>query len=93
MKLDRRSFLAAGLLGTLSTLLPRALANVLGYPRALQGPMVGTPGPRHFTVWARASGAFEVRLEYSTDRDFRNVLAGSSAVANRKASTRSMRSR
>ena len=81
MKLDRRSFLAAGLLGTLSTLLPRALANVLGYPRALQGPMVGTPGPRHFTVWARASGAFEVRLEYSTDRDFRNVLAGSSAVA------------
>lgn len=82
MKLPRRSFLkgATGLAALLAVV-PRSWAEVLGYPRALQGPMIGSPGPDHFTVWVRASGAFEVKLEYSTDRDFSTVLEGSTAIA------------
>jgi alkaline phosphatase D len=82
MTLRRRSFLkgATGLAALLAVV-PRSWAEVLGYPRALQGPMIGAPGPNHFTVWVRASGAFEVTLEYSTDRDFSTVLQGSTALA------------
>src|SRR3546814_1985651 len=51
------------------------------YPRALQGPMAGAPGPNHFTIWTRASGLFDVTLEYSTDRDFATVIEGPTATA------------
>lgn len=80
MKLQRRSFLAAAGLTGLFAALPRAIASVIGYPRALQGPMIGAPGPDHFNVWVRASGAFEVTLEVSTDRDFRNLIEGASTL-------------
>lgn len=66
----RRALLGGGLISTLLAFAPRALAAVLGYPRALAGPMVGAPGPGHFTIWVRTSGAFDVRLEYARDRDF-----------------------
>ena len=55
---------------------PRALAETLGYPRALAGPMVGAPGPEHLTIWVRASGDFPVRLELSTRRDFEDPIIG-----------------
>ncbi|MFV3127202.1 alkaline phosphatase D family protein [Niveispirillum sp. KHB5.9] len=79
---SRRQFLV----GTTSlagmSLWPVAVsAAALGYPRALQGPMVGAPGPSHFTVWVRASGAFDVTLEYATDRDFTKVLTGPTVKA------------
>ena len=81
MKIPRRRFLqGSGLLGLLA-LLPRALAQSLGYPRALQGPMVGAPGPNHFTVWVRTTGDFEVSIEASADRQFSQVIAGSRAMA------------
>lgn len=81
MKTPRRTFLKSTGLAALFSFIPRSLAGVLGYPRALQGPMIGAPGPHHFTVWVRASGAFEVTLEYATDREFKSVLQGSSATA------------
>lgn len=81
MKRQRRNFLKGSGLAALFAAIPKAWAEVLGYPRALQGPMVGAPGPHHFSVWVRASGAFEVTLEYSTDRDFRQVKQGGSAIA------------
>lgn len=81
MKLRRRSFLAGGLAGTLIAAMPRVFASVLGYPRALQGPMVGSPGPGHISVWVRASGEFEVALEVSRDREFSQVVARTSAPA------------
>lgn len=79
--LRRRSFLAATGLSGLFLALPKAIAGVLGYPRALQGPMLGAPGPNHLAVWVRASGAFEVLLEVATDRDFKHVVQTTSAVA------------
>jgi alkaline phosphatase D len=81
MTLHRRTFLRVTGLTALLGVIPRSFAKVLGYPRALQGPMIGTPGPTHFTVWVRASGDFEVTLEYSRDRDFKTVLEGTTAVA------------
>ena len=76
MNPHRRAFLRVSALGGLLAVLPRAIGRVLGYPRALDGPMVGASGPDHFSVWVRASGAFDVTLEYATDRDFRNVVTG-----------------
>src|SRR5688572_3125650 len=81
----RRWLLASALASAIAAALPRgALAAALGYPRALQGPMIGAPGPDHFTVWVRASGAFDVALEYSTDRHFTEVLHGSVVRASRE---------
>ena len=81
MKLDRRSLLRLGGFTALLAWLPRSIAKALGYPRALQGPMIGAPGPNHVTVWVRTSGAFEVVLELATDREFRHPVPGASATA------------
>jgi alkaline phosphatase D len=59
-------------MATLMSYAPPSLAAALGYPRSLQGPMVGAPGPNHFTVWVRASGSLEVVLEFADNRDFAN---------------------
>lgn len=77
----RRGFLAGTMLASILSAPGRLMAQVLGYPRALQGPMMGAPGPNHLTVWVRASGAFPVTLEYSTDRDFRTVIEGPTVEA------------
>ncbi|WP_421729545.1 alkaline phosphatase D family protein [Brevundimonas sp.] len=77
----RRGFLGGASLLAFIASAPRALAEVLGYPRALQGPMVGAPGPNHMTIWVRASGAFPVTVEYSTDRDFGTVIQGPTQTA------------
>lgn len=81
MKPTRRAFLAAGSLIGLLAALPRSIAGVLGYPRALEGPMLGAPGPHHLSVWVRASGAFPIELEVATDREFKHVVRTTSAVA------------
>lgn len=84
MRLSRRGLFRMGGLAGAGALLGmhrRALAASLGYPRALQGPMIGAPGTDYFTVWVRASGLFDVALEYATDREFTRVLRGESARA------------
>ncbi|MBL8525003.1 MAG: alkaline phosphatase D family protein [Betaproteobacteria bacterium] len=80
--LNRRALLKGIGASALLSQATSTLAKVLGYPRAMQGPMIGAPGPNHVTVWVRASGEFDVRLEVATDRDFRKVLSGASARAN-----------
>ena len=77
----RRNFLKGGLAGWLLTVSPAAFAKVFGYPRSFAGPMIGAPGPNHFTVWVKTTGAFPVQLEYSDDPTFRTVLKGSTAAA------------
>lgn len=51
MTLRRRAFLAGSAFAALLATAPRAL----GYPRSVQGPMVGAPGPDFFTVWVPAA--------------------------------------
>jgi alkaline phosphatase D len=70
MRHERRSFTLRALALLASAPGGPALAKALGYPRLLEGPMVGAVGPDHLSIWSRASGAFEVQVEYATDRAF-----------------------
>ncbi len=79
---SRRQFLAGTTALAGASLWPAAgLAAVLGYPRALQGPMVGAPGSGHISVWVRASGAFDVTLEIAAERTFAKVISSQTAAA------------
>lgn len=75
----RRTLIKGGMATSLLALAPRSWAQ-LGYPRSIEGPMVGASGPNHFTIWVRASGAFPVQLEFSTDREFANLRASGPAM-------------
>lgn len=69
--MERRNLLRGGAALAFLAALPRRLyAAATGYPRLLDGPMVGATTPESFTIWARASGAFGVAVEYATRRDF-----------------------
>ena len=52
----------------------RAFGAAPGYARLMEGPMVGAVTADSITFWGRASGEFEVDVEYSTDPQFRNPL-------------------
>jgi len=54
-----------------ATVLPFAVASrTLGYPRLMEGPMLGAAEPDSLRVWARASGPYALQLEYSTEPGF-----------------------
>ena len=64
-------FVRRRLIGASLALSPlSAWAASFGYPRLLQGPMVGDVGPTHITVWGRASGPYSLAVEYSESREF-----------------------
>ncbi|MFN3193151.1 MAG: alkaline phosphatase D family protein [Aureliella sp.] len=42
-----------------------------GYPRAMQGPMLGPVSENAFVVWVRGSWTFPVQIAYSENSDFR----------------------
>lgn len=71
--IGRRGLLGAGALSAVWAMASKGVAAVLGYPRALQGPLVGHSGPHHLTIWARVSGVFDVQVEYARDRDFTDL--------------------
>jgi len=73
MAIVGRRGLIARALALLAATPAGALAKALGYPRLLEGPMVGAVGPDHLTIWSRASGIFDVQVEYATDRSFRDA--------------------
>jgi alkaline phosphatase D len=77
----RRGLFGLSALGALIASAPKAFAQVLGYPRCLEGPMVGPGGPDHITVWARISGAFEVVVEASPDRYFKAPIKSAPVTA------------
>jgi len=63
----RRGVLEAAL--ALPALKPgAALAAILGYPRLMQGPMLGAVTPTSLRIWARLSGPHAVDVEYSTEQ-------------------------
>jgi alkaline phosphatase D len=67
--IGRRGFLGSALAASL--LRPfRAFGAAHGYPRLMEGPMVGAVTPGSITFWGRASGEFDVAVEYSTDPYF-----------------------
>lgn len=83
MTTHRRSLLKqAGLAAASLPFMPQAWAQSLGYPRALQGPMVGAPTPNSVRVWVRTSGTFDVVLEVATRRDFADVRSSAPMQSN-----------
>jgi alkaline phosphatase D len=42
-----------------------------GYPRLMQGPMVGTVTPDQAKIWARTSGEYQVTISYATNFEMR----------------------
>jgi alkaline phosphatase D len=58
-----------------------AIAAALGYPRVMQGPMIGAVTTRSILVWARVSGPHSVEVEYSPGQDFLDTRRTSAVVA------------
>jgi len=83
-KFNRRTFLLSTAISSAIAYPSKLFAKVYGYPRALQGPMMGAHGPNHLSVWVRASGEFPVTLEYSTDRNFSTFSVGETKTADAK---------
>jgi alkaline phosphatase D len=64
--IGRRGFLGSALAA--AVLRPfRAFGAAPGYPRLMEGPMVGPSTADSITLWGRANGDFDVDVEYSTD--------------------------
>jgi alkaline phosphatase D len=67
--LDRRGFLGSAFAAAI--LRPRlAFGAAPGYPRLMEGPMIGAVTAESITFWGRASGEFDVEVEYSTETAF-----------------------
>lgn len=73
MRTCRRFWTAAALVSILAGAVSEvtaAEASSTGYPRLMQGPMVGALAPTEVKVWVRTSGPYDVALEYDTDPGF-----------------------
>jgi alkaline phosphatase D len=46
-----------------------AEASQEGYPRLMQGPMIGAVAANEISIWARTSGEYAVSIEYGTAPD------------------------
>jgi alkaline phosphatase D len=67
--IGRRGFIGSAVAAAL--LRPfRAFGAAPGYSRLMEGPMVGAVTPDSITFWGRASGEFDVVVEYSQDPAF-----------------------
>jgi alkaline phosphatase D len=72
MRIGRRGFIGSALAA--AALRPfRALGAAPGYPRLMEGPMIGATTADSITFWGRASGEFDVQVEYSADPLFRDT--------------------
>jgi len=63
----------------------RGFAAAPGYPRLMEGPMVGAVTPGSITLWGRASGEFELEVEYGMDPEL--AVAARSAPVRATAAT------
>jgi alkaline phosphatase D len=52
-----------------------------GYPRLMQGPMVGAVAPTQAKIWVRTSGEYEIAIEYARDFEMRSPTISGSVVA------------
>jgi len=54
-----------------------------GYPRLMQGPMVGAVTPTSALIWARTTGEYAVTIEYGTDSELTSVRSSDPVVASK----------
>jgi len=55
--------------------------SMVGYPRLMQGPMLGAVSPDEFKVWARTSGEYTVSVEWGTTLDLQAPKATEPVLA------------
>jgi alkaline phosphatase D len=71
--------------GLLVSLLLPALAGANrdddGYPRLMQGPMVGAVTHTQVKIWARTTGEYSVSIEYATNFEMRSATMSESVTA------------
>jgi alkaline phosphatase D len=80
--MDRRKFLwGASAVSFVASLPQRILAATVGYPRLLEGPMIGATTPDSVTIWSRASGALNIAVEYASDRSFADAKLTKTTLA------------
>jgi alkaline phosphatase D len=68
----------------LPTLAAAAGRDADGYPRLMQGPMVGAVAPDLAMIWLRTSGEYEISVQYATDFEMASAQTSEPVVA-RKA--------
>jgi alkaline phosphatase D len=73
--LCRAALVVAVVLVLFPTAAPAAGRSDFGYPRLMQGPMVGTVTDHDARIWLRTSGEYPVVIEYGTDFELRSVEA------------------
>ena len=57
--------------------------NDQGYPRIMQGPMVGAVGEQSALIWLRTTGEYRVAIEYGTDFELGSTLLTDPIVASK----------
>ena len=55
--------------------------NFKGYPRLMQGPMLGAVSHDEIKIWARASGEYPVSVEWGTDFELKSSVETERVVA------------
>jgi alkaline phosphatase D len=55
-----------------------------GYPRLMQGPMVGAVSPNSAMIWLRTSGEYEISIQYATNFEMRSPIT-TDAITSKKA--------
>ena len=68
----------------LPTLAAAADRDADGYPRLMQGPMVGAVSPNTAMIWLRTTGEYEISVQYATDFEMASAQTSEPVVA-RKA--------
>jgi len=88
MMMIRTRLRRTALVGALVTLLAvpaahAAKASATGYPRLMQGPMVGAVTDTEARIWVRTSGAFTVSVVYDTTPDFTSPVTTDPVMADK----------
>jgi len=57
--------------------------NDEGYPRLMQGPMVGAVSPSEARIWARTTGEYSVAIQFATDWEMKSAKTTAAVVASK----------
>ena len=72
--LRRAAFICSAILVVCTAVATAAEPSHTGYPRLMQGPMLGAVSPTEAKIWVRTSGEFPVTIQYAATRDFASFL-------------------
>jgi alkaline phosphatase D len=80
-KIPARVVIAGLLVSLLLPALAAADRDDDGYPRLMQGPMVGAVTPTQVKIWGRTTGEYSVSIEYATNFEMRSATTSEPVTA------------